>query len=161
MKKILSSIKQIRFQDCDPFNHLNNSKYIDYFMNAREDHLIEHYGLNVYEEANKNGLTWVVGSNMIAYINPAVNMEEVLIESQLIKYGRKNLTVEMRMWDKEKTRIKALLWSTFVHFDLIKNHSHSHEQRFIDLFEQVVEPVEQNSFEQRNRFLSVKYARAS
>ncbi len=161
MKKILTSIKQIRFQDCDPFNHLNNSKYIDYFMNAREDHLIEHYDLNVYEEAQKHEISWVVANNLITYINPAVNMEEVLIETQLIKFGPKNLTVEMRMWDKERTKIKALLWSTFVHYNLAKNHSHIHDQRFIDLFEQVVSPVEQNSFEQRSRFLSVKYARAS
>ncbi len=25
----------IRFQDCDPFGHLNNARYIDYFVNAR------------------------------------------------------------------------------------------------------------------------------
>ena len=34
----------IRFQDCDPFAHLNNAKYIEYFINAREDHLIQAYG---------------------------------------------------------------------------------------------------------------------
>ena len=28
-----------RFSDCDPFGHLNNARYIDYFINAREDHL--------------------------------------------------------------------------------------------------------------------------
>ena len=26
---------QIRFQDCDPLQHLNNSKYFDYYFNAR------------------------------------------------------------------------------------------------------------------------------
>lgn len=25
----------IRFQDCDPLQHLNNAKYFDYFFNAR------------------------------------------------------------------------------------------------------------------------------
>ena len=161
MKKILKSLKLVRFQDCDPFNHLNNSKYIDYFMNAREDHLIEHYGLNVYEEAKEHGLSWVVGSNQITYLTPAINMEEVLIETQLIKYGKKSLTVEMRMWDKNKSRLKALLWSSFFHFDLKKNKSSMHEQRFIELFEKVVVPVEQSSFEQRSRFLGVKYSKSS
>lgn len=161
MEKILTSLKQIRFQDCDPFNHLNNSKYIDYFMNAREDHLIKHYGLNVYDEAREHGLSWVVGSNQISYLSPAVNMEEVLIETQLIRYGAKNLTVEMRMWDKNKSRLKALLWSTFFHFDLKNNRSANHDQRFMDLFDQVAEPVEQSSFEQRSRFLTVKYSKAS
>lgn len=161
MEKILTSFTLIRFQDCDPFNHLNNSKYIDYFMNAREDHLIEHYGLNVYDEAKKHGLSWVVGSNQIAYLSPAVNMEEVLIETQLIKYAKKSLTVEMRMWDKNKSKLKALLWSSFFHFDLKNNKSSTHEQRFIDLFEKVLEPVEQSSFEQRSRFLAIKYSKAS
>ena len=34
---ILSSTAIIRFQDCDPYSHLNNGRYLDYFMNARED----------------------------------------------------------------------------------------------------------------------------
>lgn len=44
------------------------------------------------------------------YLNPATTMETVLIESQLIKYSSKNLTVEMRMWDHTRTQIKAILW---------------------------------------------------
>lgn len=161
MEKIPTSKITIRFQDCDPFNHLNNSKYIDYMMNAREDHLIEHYNLNVYDEAKYKGLSWVVGSNQLLYFSPATNMETVLIETQLIKYSSKNLTVEMRMWDGNRTRIKALLWSTFVHFNLKEKKTHSHAQDFLDLFEQVVLPVEQTTFEARGRFLAVQYARAS
>jgi len=35
--KILQSTYQVRFQDSDPFRHLNNARYLDYFVNARED----------------------------------------------------------------------------------------------------------------------------
>ncbi len=42
----------IRFQDCDPFGHLNNARYIDYFINAREGHLVEYYNLDIYERQN-------------------------------------------------------------------------------------------------------------
>ena len=45
--KVLESNMKIRFQDCDPFNHLNNAAYLNYFMNAREDHLIENYGIDI------------------------------------------------------------------------------------------------------------------
>lgn len=62
MEKVLESKVKIRFQDCDPFNHLNNSRYIDYFINAREDQLIKHYDLNVYEYVKKFGKGWVVSS---------------------------------------------------------------------------------------------------
>ena len=161
MKKILSSTRKIRFQDCDPFNHLNNARYIDYFLNAREDQLIEHYNLDVYEEAKKHGLSWVVRSNQISYLNPAMNMEEVLIESQLITYFRKHLVVELVMWNKDKTHIKAFAWISFVHFNISSKKAENHTQRFIELFEKIVSPVEQSSFEERGRFLTVKYAQAS
>ena len=47
--KILESKTLIRFQHCDPFNHLNNSEYLNYMVNAREDQLIKHYGIDIYK----------------------------------------------------------------------------------------------------------------
>ena len=49
LPKIVSSQTKIRFQHCDPFNHLNNGSYIDYFMNHREDQLIMHYDIDIYK----------------------------------------------------------------------------------------------------------------
>ena len=46
LSKILESKVKIRFQDCDPFNHLNNAAYINYFINAREDQILENYHLD-------------------------------------------------------------------------------------------------------------------
>ncbi|MDA8650906.1 thioesterase, partial [Flavobacteriaceae bacterium] len=46
--KILESKAIVRFQDCDPFNHLNNAAYLNYLVNAREDQLMEAYGINIY-----------------------------------------------------------------------------------------------------------------
>ena len=44
----LESTTHIRFQDCDPFGHLNNAQYLDYFMNAREDHLLANYAFDIF-----------------------------------------------------------------------------------------------------------------
>ena len=77
MKKLpykLESNVKIRFQDCDPFNHLNNAAYINYLINAREDQILEHYKIDIYKMARTTGKSWVVGSNQIAYINPAFLM---------------------------------------------------------------------------------------
>ena len=49
MDKILSTKIKIRFQDCDPFNHLNNAKYIDYFLNVREDQILENYNIDAFK----------------------------------------------------------------------------------------------------------------
>ena len=47
LQKTWESKHLIRFPDCDPFNHLNNSRYLDYFINAREDHLIKFHQFNI------------------------------------------------------------------------------------------------------------------
>jgi acyl-CoA thioesterase FadM len=43
------SFYTVRFSDCDPMGHLNNARYIDYMLNAREDHLKQAYQINLLE----------------------------------------------------------------------------------------------------------------
>ena len=149
LPKILESKTKIRFQDCDPLNHLNNSKYLDYLINAREDQLIEHYGLNIFDNAKKTGTTWVVGAHQIAYLRPALVMETVTIDSQLLKYDKKQLQVEIRMWNEDKSILKSVMWSSFIHFNIIKGKAHEHNSEFLNLFENVALPVSENSFDER------------
>ncbi|WP_108868312.1 acyl-CoA thioesterase [Aquimarina aquimarini] len=139
----------IRFQDCDPFNHLNNASYINYMINAREDQIKECYNLDIFDLAKSKGVSWVVGTNQIAYIRPALLMEKVTIDSQLIQFTENQLQVEIRMWNQDKTEIKAILWSTFVHFNLAKQKKWKHDQQLIELFQNVVVPISATSFEER------------
>jgi thioesterase III len=149
MEKLVSSKAKIRFQDCDPFNHLNNARYIDYMINAREDHLLEYYQLDVFKIAKTTGRGWVVASNQIAYISPAVTMETVTIESQLINCTSKTLQVEIKMWNKEHTKIKAVLWVKFIHVDLAGQKTVSHTDELMQLVNEILLPVEQTVFEER------------
>lgn len=149
LPKILESKTKIRFQDCDPLNHLNNSKYLDYLINGREDQLIEHYNLNIFENAKNTGTTWVVGSHQIAYIRPAFVMETVTIDSQLLQFGKKQLLVEIRMWNEDKSVLKSVMWSSFIHFNILKGKAHEHHEKFMELFTNVVLPIEETSFDER------------
>lgn len=149
LPKILESKTKIRFQDCDPFNHLNNAAYFDYLINAREDQLIDNYDLDIYNHGKKTGKSWVVATHQVAYLKPATLMETVIIDSQLINYGSKNLLVEIRMWDESKTILKAVLWSSFVYFNLVKLCSENHTEDLLELFESVVLPLKEKSFEER------------
>lgn len=153
MEKILTSQTKIRFQDCDPFNHLNNSRYIDYMMNAREDHLLEYYQLDIFAIAKATGRAWVVASNQIAYISPALTMETVIIESQLFSHTRKSLEVEIRMWNHSKRKLRAILWSKFIHVDLSTGMPVDHEPKFLEFVETVSLPIEQTRFEERVQYL--------
>lgn len=147
--KVLETKTQIRFQHCDPFNHLNNAEYLNYMVNAREDQLIKYYGIDIYEMGRKQGKSWVVGSNQIAYIRPAYTMEEVLIQTQMLDFSDSSITVELRMYNAEGTELKALMWSKYVHFNLLQQRKEQHSPEFMELFAAVENPVEEKTFEER------------
>ncbi|MBV1888215.1 MAG: acyl-CoA thioesterase [Urechidicola sp.] len=149
MHRILENKVKVRFQDCDPFNHLNNSKYIDYFINAREDHLLENYNLDIYTMALTKGVSWVVASNQISYMRPAIMMENVIIESQVISYTTKSLKVELRMYNEDKTELKSVMWSKFAHFNMKTQRTQEHADEFMKLFEEAHLAVEETIFEDR------------
>jgi len=153
MEKILKTKRKVRFQDCDPFNHLNNSKYLEYFINVREDQIAENYDLDIFEYMKTTGLSWVVASNQISYLKPAFTMETVLIESQLIQYTDNLLLVEMKMWNENETELKAILWIKFIQYNIQTKKAASHSEDLMKLFESVVLPVDQSVFE--NRYLEI------
>src|SRR5271166_2296179 len=98
----------IRFQDCDPFGHLNNARYVDYFFNAREDHLAKHYDFRIFEWGKNSNASWVVTQNHLAYLRPAVVMENVTIRTALIQLNESMITIEGLMYDSAKRRLKAV-----------------------------------------------------
>lgn len=149
MIQILETKTKVRFQDCDPFNHLNNAKYLDYFMNAREDQLLEHYNIDIFKMAKTELKSWVVTSNQIVYLKPTFTMEDIIIESQLIQYTDKSLKVEMRMYNDAKTELKSLYWVNFVHYDLKTQRPTVHSEQLMQLFEKVITDVNTQNFDER------------
>jgi YbgC/YbaW family acyl-CoA thioester hydrolase len=147
---VLESKVRVQYQDCDPFNHLNNSKYIDYMMGARTEQLLEHYGFNASELARKDGLGWVAGLTQISYFYPASWMESVTIESRLIRFSASSLLVEALMWDELKTKLKSVMWAKLVHFNIKTQKSQQHPAALTKLFEDILYPLEKDMlFEER------------
>jgi acyl-CoA thioester hydrolase len=154
INKVCETSYRVRFSDCDPFNHLNNSKYIDYFINAREDHLLQFYHFDVYERINKQGLGWVIGKTEIIYLRPALLMETIVIKSTILKLEENTIQVEMTMWDEQKTRLKALLWTTFVYYNLTTQRPEKHDIEFVAMFKLFENPLGNNeSIDERVRQL--------
>ncbi|MCA0456891.1 MAG: acyl-CoA thioesterase [Chloroflexi bacterium] len=138
LPKELESSTVIRFQDCDPFGHLNNARYIDYFMNAREDHLRDYYGFNIFEVGQKMQQGWVVTKNQLAYLAPAMVQEEVLIRTALIRMTESVLVVEGLMFDKAARRLKAVSWIEFTFVSLQTGRTTQHPEEFMSRFGAVV-----------------------
>ena len=143
------SLVVVRFQDCDPFGHLNNARYIDYFLNARQDQLAEHYQLRTYEPGMQ--ASWVVRTTQIAYLRPVAAMEEVLVRTRLLDFGESSLVVEGLMLDKQARNLKALIWFDFVYISLANGRPARHPEDLRQRFETVVmpDPFDPAGFRQR------------
>ena len=136
-EKYPESFHLIRFPDCDPFGHLNNARYLDYFMNAREDHLRNYYGLDIYHYFDTTGKGWVIGSNEIIYRKPAVVMEEVRIQSQVREFSLTHIEVEMLMSSKDGKVLHSLLRSNIIPFDQRTGKATSHSDELMEMLEAV------------------------
>ena len=140
MEKEPHSYYVVRFSDCDPFGHLNNARYIDYCLNAREDHLRDSYGVDLKDWAVQ-GIGFVVNRHEIRYLRPVAYNEKVCIQSAVIDLGDTGLTVEMTLWDEDRRQLKALLWTTFTRIDTRTGKKQAHDQGFLDRFSPLVTTV--------------------
>ena len=123
-----------RFQDCDPFGHLNNARYMDYFINAREDQLIQFYKINIYEHAEQTKANWVIAKTQIAYLRPVLVMEKVRVRTRIIHYTDNTIVVEGLMLDYEGQRLKCLSWVEFAYISLATGRPIKHTAEYMDLF---------------------------
>ena len=137
LPKYLESDALIRFEDCDPFGHLNNGRYIDYFLNAREDQTRENYDLDVYAHIRSTGKAWVVASNQISYLGEVKFMEWVKIRTCLRWYTNSDLLTEGVMLDKETGAIKSVIWTRFAYVDIKKGQKAEYSQDLMDLYRKV------------------------
>lgn len=130
----------IRFQDCDPFGHLNNARYLDYFINAREDHLADEYDLDIYERQKQSQTNWVIAKTKIAYISPAYFREKISVRTRLIAHTDHSLLMEGVMTKASSPpppNLKAVTWIKFRHFNLAQGKPAKHSEELMSLFDKI------------------------
>lgn len=153
LPRLMEISRKVRFQDCDPFGHLNNSAYLDYFVNAREDQVAEHYNLDFYHWSNVMGTGWVFGKHEIVYRKPAMFNETVLIRSRLVQFAEKFVKIEATMFDAKGKTLKSVMWSDIVHVDLKTQRPTAHTPELMTLFTAVNWPVEETDIASRVKVL--------
>lgn len=146
----------IRFQDCDPLQHLNNAKYFDYFFNAREDQVPKLYGIEMIDMINKYQATWVVYNHTISYIRPARVGEWVRIRSRIIWHNHNTIIVEYYMTDDNKTELKTLLWSTMRYVNLADGKSTDHQGAAADFVKALLEETDVSQISVKERIHTLK-----
>lgn len=156
----LQSVMRVRFPDCDPFGHLNNARYVDYFQNARTEHLEDYYGFRVIPSADEHAETWVSTKNQIAYLSPANLMEDVLIKTRLIAFNNRILTVEGLMLDVTEQLLKAVIWMEFFVIDMRTMRPTTHSAELMNFFERIrwqEEEIDTHEFDGRVKALRKHY----
>lgn len=146
----------IRFQDCDPLQHLNNAKYFDYFFNAREDQVPKLYGLEIIDLIKKYQATWVVYNHNISYIRPARVGEWVRIISRIIWHNQNSIVIEYYMTDDSKKELKTLLWSTMRYVDMREGKSTDHQGAVVDFLKATLDQVDIRQVTIKERISEIK-----
>ena len=161
LPKELETSAVIRFQDCDPFQHLNNARYIDYFMNAREDQLKQFYNFDIFKETQRMQQGWVVSKNQLAYLYPANVQEQVIIRTRLVQMTETVLVVEGLMLDGAARRLKAVSWIEFTFVSLQTGRTTHHPNEFMSMFRPVVvdDVYTPDGFNQRVDVLKAEFRR--
>jgi len=156
MTKIPQTRHRIRFKDCDPLGHLYNTRFIEYMLEAREDQILEQYQLNLMEYAEQHKKSWVLVKHEIAYLQEAKRNEYVWIRSMVIRCSEKDILVEYQMWNDDQTKLKAILWSRFLHIDLISKKTTVHPTEIQAMLEDNLVLIEKTGFDDRVKLLSQK-----
>lgn len=159
-KEVAKTVK-IRFIDCDPLGHLNNVRYLDYMLNAREDHVEDFYGFTYEDYTKKTGCTWVTIQNEIAYLKEVKYNTIVVITSKTIEIQDRTSKVEMLMKSEDGKTIYAVFWLSVIYFNVKTRRSEVQPQELVDLFSKYHVDLEQKDFQSRVKFLRSQNAKNS
>ncbi|MHA6696500.1 acyl-CoA thioesterase [Chryseobacterium sp. A301] len=152
INEISSSVK-VRFSDCDPIGHLNNVKYLEYMLNAREDHVEEFYGFTYEQYMKQTGCTWIAIQNEIAYLKEVKYNSKVVISSKTIEVRDRISKVEILMKSEDGQTIHSVLWITVIYFNLKTRKSQVHPPETSELFHKYLVDLPQKDFQSRTEFL--------
>jgi len=133
MNKAPVSRHRVQFQDCDPFGHLNNGRYIDYIMNARLQQVRETYGFDFFDHTKETGKGWVVGKTEIAYLSPVKYNEIIEIESHLLYTDNRRVIPEAIVLSEDRKKIHAFAKLTFIYVDVQSGRPTKHSKEINEL----------------------------
>jgi len=110
---------QIRFNDIDGQQHVNNAVYQSYFDLGRVGYLSTVSG----ENYQTGGRSVVIASVKTDFIEPIFLHDSIQIETRIQKIGTKSLTMLQRITETETGEVKATCSTVFVGFDYEKQQA--------------------------------------
>ena len=129
---------QIRFNDIDGQQHVNNAVYQQYYDIGRAGYFTEISGT----EYQTGGQSVVVASVQTNFLKPIFLHDRIQIETRVVRIGNKSLIMEQQITDREIGDIKSTGTTVFVGFDYDKQET----ILISDKLKNLIEKYEQKTF---------------
>ena len=108
---------QVRPDDIDMFQHVHNSKYLDYVLAARYEQMERCYKMPM-EEFMKSGFGWVVKSVNMNYRRPLGLGDVFTVTTGIAELNEKGCRAEFSIKLKKTGKISCDGWFDFVLINL-------------------------------------------
>ena len=116
---------QIRFSDLDALNHVNNSFQSQYYDLGRIDYFEKVMG----RELDWSKVVVVIVHTENNFFSPIVQGEKIFVESKLVKFGNRSMTMNQRLIDS-KGIVKGTCRTILAGFNRDTNASAPIEENF-------------------------------
>jgi len=108
---------RVRPDDIDMFQHVHNSKYMDYVLAARYDQMEHSYGMSM-ETYMEQGHGWVVKAVHMNYKRSLVLGEYFTVKTNIDHIDERGCRVHFTITSKTSGKVNADGWFDFVMIDI-------------------------------------------
>jgi acyl-CoA thioester hydrolase/thioesterase-3 len=103
---IFESELSVRPDDIDMFNHVHNSKYLDYVLAARYEQMDRFYGMS-WEKFEAQGYGWVVSKVSIAFKRPLKMGDQMIIKTGILEMNETGCMVQFEILNKNTKKVAS------------------------------------------------------
>ncbi|WP_113635215.1 acyl-CoA thioesterase [Nubsella zeaxanthinifaciens] len=103
---IFESELNVRPDDIDMFNHVHNSKYLDYVLAARYEQMDRFYGMS-WEKFEAQGYGWVVSKVTIAFKRPLKMGDQLVIKTGILEINERGCAVQFEIANKKTGKVAS------------------------------------------------------
>jgi YbgC/YbaW family acyl-CoA thioester hydrolase len=108
---------KVRPDDIDMFNHVHNSKYLDYVLAARYEQMETCYGMSM-EEFLALGYGWVVKTAHVDFKRPLTLGESFSVTTWIVSMDEKTSKVNFEIINSKTGKISCDGWFDYALIDL-------------------------------------------
>ncbi|WP_379091785.1 acyl-CoA thioesterase [Pedobacter sp. UC225_65] len=103
---IFESELNVRPDDIDMFNHVHNSKYLDYVLAARYEQMDKYYNMS-WEKFAEQGFGWVVAKVVINFKRPLKMGDKMIVRTGILEMNEKGSNVQFEMINRTTGKVSS------------------------------------------------------